>query len=697
MDRDLKKSLEKLEDGLFKSPAVIYCCKAGEDRVVTFVSKNVQEQLGYDHQQFLKNSRFWVEHLHPEDIPLVLSELSCLSERGSLILEYRFLHRNGSYRWLRDDLRLIPDSRGTSLGYVGTWVDVTDYKEMKQELAERTRLAGFIAEIGFVLTRTESLKEVLTYFPEAMVRHLEGVFARVWTFNQAEQVLELQASAGLYTRLHGSYSRIPLGEFMVGRIAQKGGPYLSNDLQNDPWIQDKDWARETGITSCAGYPLIMEDDLIGVIILFARHPLSEHTLNALDTARDMLSISLDRYHKMEEVKRSEEHFKQLFESAPDPYYLIDSQGILVNTNKAAEDLTGYKREEVIGANILQTPLIPPGELVNAASRLAKRQKGESVAAEELTLCRKDGRIVTVELRSVPIESNQQTLFLGLAHDVTERKQNQETLHKLNEELHRQLMEKEEAKLQAETANKAKDDFLSNMSHELTTPLNAVIGFSEVLVDEYFGKLNEKQKVYLQNILKGGHHLYELLKNVLDISRFEAGETDFSQTDFRLKDLLYSSWLLFKEKATKAGISMNLEIAPEADLIIETDQMKLKQILMNLLSNALKFNREGGSVRLTAKCVRGSEFGVRSEELSESADFDTIIISIEDTGIGIKEEDLPKLFKDFVQLESPETKKHRGAGLGLALTRRLVELLGCQIRVESVLEKGSKFSLFIPIH
>lgn len=570
-------------------------------------------------------------------------------------------------------------------------------KEMEQELEECTRLARFIAETGFILTKTESLKEMLAYFPEAMVRHIEGALARVWTFDKKEQMFELQASAGINTRLDGPYSRIPIGDFMVGRIGQKRRPHVSNDLQNDPWLKDKAWARAAGVTAFAGYPLIVEDDLIGVLALFARHPLSDHALNALDTVCDMLSISLDRYHKMEEIKRSEEHFKLLFESAPDPYYLIDSQGILVNTNKAAEDLTGYKREEVIGANILQTPLIPPGELVNAASRLAKRQKGEMVAPEELSLCRKDGRIVTVELRSVPIESNQQTLFLGLAHDVTERKQNQEILHKLNEELQRQLVETEEAKLQAETAKKAKDDFLSNMSHELTTPLNAVIGFSEVLIDEYFGKLNKKQKEYVNNILKGGRHLNELLKNVLDISRFEAGETDLSQTHFRLRDLLYSSWLLFEEKANKAGISMNLEIAPEADLIIETDQLKLKQILLNLLSNAIKFNREGGSVRLTAKCLRGSEFGVRSAEVSEPADFDTIIISVEDTGIGIKEEDLPKLFKDFVQLESPETKKHRGAGLGLALTKRLVELLSGRIRVESVLEKGSKFSLSIPIH
>jgi CheY-like chemotaxis protein len=232
---------------------------------------------------------------------------------------------------------------------------------------------------------------------------------------------------------------------------------------------------------------------------------------------------------------------------------------------------------------------------------------------------------------------------------------------------------------AEKTNLAKSDFLANMSHELRTPLNSVIGFSEVLQDQMFGPINEKQQEYVNNILTSGRHLLSLINDILDLSKVESGKMELEPSAFLLRESLDASMMMLREKALKSGIEIHLDLAPEADVSIVADQRKLKQILFNLLSNAVKFIPAGGSVNVSA--VR---------------DVDFIEITVADTGIGIREEDIQKLFQSFTQLESVYTKGFEGTGLGLALTRQLVELHGGRIWVKSEFGAGSRFSFTIPL-
>jgi signal transduction histidine kinase len=254
---------------------------------------------------------------------------------------------------------------------------------------------------------------------------------------------------------------------------------------------------------------------------------------------------------------------------------------------------------------------------------------------------------------------------------------------LNQELEMRREEAENAKFQAEAASKAKTDFLANMSHELRTPLNSILGFSEILQDRLFGEINEKQQEYVSYIHTSGKHLLNLINEILDLSKVESGKMELDPSRFPLKEALMASMIMLKEKAMRHGIKTDIDIEPDADIDIEADNRKLKQIMFNLLSNAVKFTPDGGSVAVRARKVIEGEL-------------DYIEISIEDTGIGIKKEDMEKLFQPFSQLESPYEKKYEGTGLGLALTKKLVELHGGRIWCESEYGKGSKFTLMMPV-
>ena len=246
-------------------------------------------------------------------------------------------------------------------------------------------------------------------------------------------------------------------------------------------------------------------------------------------------------------------------------------------------------------------------------------------------------------------------------------------------------ELEAALLKAESASRAKSEFLANMSHELRTPLNSVIGFSEVLTEGLAGSITDEQKEYTQYIWKSGKHLLSLINDILDLSKIEAGKMELELSEFDIKELIQGSMLMFKEKAIKHKIKFTSYI-PDDMGVVTADAVKIKQALLNLLGNAFKFTGDGGSVRVAARRVKSEEPG----------DFDYIEITVEDTGIGISPEDQKILFQPFQQLESTLTKKYAGMGLGLSISKRIVELHGGRIWVESEEGKGSRFIFIIPV-
>ncbi len=238
---------------------------------------------------------------------------------------------------------------------------------------------------------------------------------------------------------------------------------------------------------------------------------------------------------------------------------------------------------------------------------------------------------------------------------------------------------EAALLETESAARAKTEFLANVSHELRTPLNSIMGFSDLLKERSFGELNKKQEGFVNHVHSSGEQLLNLINGILDLSRIETGRVAIRLDKIELANTIKDTLQMFKERAINNNIEITIEIGKEIKGI-EADEQKIKQVLSCLLSNAIKFTSAGGSIHIRAQAPQ--------------ADF--VEVSVEDTGIGIKSEDIPKLFKPFSQLESVYTKTTKGTGLGLALAKRLVELHGGRIWVESEYGKGSKFIFTIPV-
>lgn len=240
---------------------------------------------------------------------------------------------------------------------------------------------------------------------------------------------------------------------------------------------------------------------------------------------------------------------------------------------------------------------------------------------------------------------------------------------------------EEAKLHAEAATATKSEFLSSMSHELRTPLNSIIGFSEILRDGYFGPLNERQAEYIRDIYQSGRHLLDLINDILDISRIEAGRMELEPTPVNLDTLLHSSTAMIKEKTLKHNIAIRVDVAEELkNLDIYADELKLKQIIFNLLSNAAKFTQDGGKI-----CIKATKRGLM------------VGVTISDNGIGVSPEELESIFEPFYQVMGGMKDKTPGTGLGLALSRRFIEMHGGQLWAESKGKgRGSDFSFTLPM-
>jgi PAS domain S-box-containing protein len=378
--------------------------------------------------------------------------------------------------------------------------------------------------------------------------------------------------------------------------------------------------------------------------------------------------------------------RSLIESNIDALMMTDPQGIISDVNQQMIALTGRTRDELIGAPC-KNFFTDPRSADAAITRVLAENK---VANYELTVRAQNGQETVVSYNAATFHDRDRKLqgVIAAARDVTERKSFERTVLEKNIEL--------------EHASRMKSEFLATMSHELRTPLNAIIGFSEALKDGLMGPMSGSQQEYIGDIFTSGQHLLSLINDILDLSKVEAGMMGVELEVVDLRSLLANSLVIVREKAAAQKVKLVLDSAEDLGLPL-LDMRKTKQIVYNLLSNAVKFSGGGGKVTLRARRVPRSAVGelpgtwpVHRFPLSPSLLEDFLEISVTDSGIGIAQNDMSRLFQAFSQIDSSLARQFEGTGLGLAMVRQLAELQGGAVAVASEEGQGTRFAVWLPL-
>jgi len=418
--------------------------------------------------------------------------------------------------------------------FTGIVRDVSERKRNEEALNEQIRLLALGSDIGMALAGAGSLQAMLQNCAGAIVRHLDGAFARIWTVSDTADALDLQASAGLYTHLDGPHGRVPIGEFEIGLIAHERKPHLTNQVMGDPRVGDQEWAGREGLVAFAGLPLIVEGGLMGVVAMFARHPLSEATLAALRSAADAIAVGISRKRTEEALVRSE--------------------------------------------------------------------------------------------------------------------------------------------LQAQSASRAKSEFLANMSHEIRTPMSGVLGMTRLALKT---DLTPKQREYLEMAHRSAESLLEIINDILDFSKIEAGKLTLDVVSFGVHESVENVVRDMAHRAHAKKLELTCELDSDVPGWLVGDPGRLRQVLLNLVSNAIKFTDQG-EVALTVRRVSATD------------DVVWLSFSVRDTGIGIPPEQLARIFEAFAQADASITRTHGGTGLGLTISASLVAMMGGFLEIESKPGVGSTF-------
>ena len=378
--------------------------------------------------------------------------------------------------------------------------------------------------------------------------------------------------------------------------------------------------------------------------------------------------------------------RSLIESNIDALMMTDPAGIISDVNQQMIALTGRTRDELIGApsKIFFTE---PALAEAAIKRVLTEDK---VSDYELTVRARNGVETVVSYNAATFHDRDRKLqgVFAAARDVTERKRFERALEAKNIEL--------------EHASRMKTEFLATMSHELRTPLNAIIGFSEALKDGLMGATTALQHESIDDIFASGQHLLSLINDILDLSKVEAGKMALELEAVDFHQLLSNSLTIVRETAAAQQINLELDIGDGLDML-QLDMRKTKQIVYNLLSNAVKFSTPGGEVKLRARTVARGMVGMlpgtwpvhRFPHVDNEFN-DFVEICVSDHGIGISQNDMPRLFRAFSQIDSGLARKFEGTGLGLAMVRQLAELQGGAVAVASAERQGARFAVWLPI-
>jgi PAS domain S-box-containing protein len=569
--------------------------------------------------------------------------------------------RDGSELHIDDSAAPIRDDRGNVSGVVLVFRDITERWRDERIKARAARQARLIADIGVAFSIKESLPEMLQAASEAVVRHLDAAFARVWTLDAKHDVLELKASAGLYTHLDGPHSRVPVGRFKIGLIARERVPHLTNEVAIDPRVSDLEWARREGMVAFAGYPLVVDDRLVGVLALFARHPLEADTLDTLASVSGIVALGIER--KQAEAER--QRLAAIVEKSSDFIACASLDGLPIFVNEAGRALAGIDQTGPIRQTHLSDYFLPEDRPFIETTVVPTVLKTGRWAGEcRLRQIRTDNAIpVQLHLFHVKDHANGQPVALAMvAHDITKDLAAQDRLR--------------EAKDAAESAILAKDAFLAALSHELRTPLAPVLLSLGAL--ETDRSLTRDVRDELRIIRRNIEMEARLIDDLLDLTQIAECKLDVSRFPVDAHSLVHHAVNISRTDMESKSLNLKLDLSATRHFVLG-DPARIQQIFWNLIKNAVKFTPANGSITV------------------ETADRDGgLIVRVIDDGIGIDPGVLPHIFTAFEQGGRDITQRFGGLGLGLAISKALVEVHGGALTASSPgKDQGSTFVVQFP--
>ncbi|MDZ8135342.1 MAG: PAS domain S-box protein [Nostoc sp. DedQUE04] len=746
VEQELRLVNERLQYLLTSSPVVIYSSKTSDDFSITFISENIKEMVGYEAQKFIGNSSsFWLDRVHPQDIEPISEKFSHLIKQEYISYEYRWLHADGTYHWFYEEMKLIRDEANSPIEWVGYWADINDRKlaqlalqsgqQRYQLLAEASPACIFHTDVdGNVLYFNQRWSEITGYSLESS---LGTHWANAVHPDDREQLLLAWNQATAAKSTYKYEHRFLHDDSTVVWVICHALPEFRDDGEIKGYIGTITDITERKLAEEALRESAERERAIAQVIQRMRQTLDLETIFAATTEELRQVLNCDRVvvyrfnpnWNGEFVSESVGNgwISLIEEHNNDPHLtegVLQDGRCLAKILDSADNQVEYPDLQVTpGASFICVPDIYNADFHSAYINLLERFQAKAYIIVPILHGSQLWGLLASYQNSDPRQwkPGEINIVVQIGNQLGVALQQAQLLAQTQ----RQSQALQEAVIVADAANRAKSEFLANMSHELRTPLNAILGFTQVMSHDRDLSTEHQQNLAIIN--RAGEHLLNLINDILEMSKIEAGRITLNLNSFDLIRLLENLEEMLRFRATSKGLELVFEYTSHLPQYIQVDESKLRQVLLNLLGNAIKFTDTG---RVTLRVGMGSgdwgvgeagEQGSRGEgevvslspqRLSPFAPLPNaqcpmpnaqcpmpyaqfLTFEVQDTGRGIAPQEIDLLFEAFGQTETGR-KSQQGTGLGLAISRKYVQLMGGDISVTSTIGEGSKFTFDIQI-
>ncbi|MBX3303671.1 MAG: PAS domain S-box protein [Nitrospira sp.] len=618
------------------------------------------------------------DHIHPSDRSKI-EEMQGMARNGrESCAKGRLVGLSGYVRWVDITSVPLPAEDGRVQAVLSVIRDVTEQKRADRRQALQHAVAK-------VLASASAMEQAVPDLLQAIVMSLEWHVGVFWRVQDDRQTITRELDWSVDPTAVPEFLRVSrqqaytLGCDLPGRCWARGEPLWVEDVGEEPVFTRGSAGTVRTLRAACAFPIWLRANVYGVMEFFSEeaHPEDRDLLKALATAGNQIGLFVERTEVEAALHEHEARTRLIIDTALDAVITTDQTGSITEWNTQAEQMFGWSAREAMGRDLAET-IISPSNCAHYREYVRHLLgPGDAFIPSvlvELTGLRCDGWEFPVEIAMRPLSIEGSLIFSAFIRDITSRKEAERALQGYAQQLESINRQLDTALTEAKAATEAKSSFLATMSHEIRTPMNGVIGMTNILLETH---LTDEQRECAETVRACGDHLLTILNDILDFSKIEAGKLDLEVIEFDLRVAIDESLDLVAERASSKSLNVTCLFHADVPRDLLGDPGRVRQIVMNLISNAIKFTDSGDVI---------VEVTVESQSSEEAI----IRVAVTDTGVGIPEEARERLFQSFSQADGSTTRKYGGTGLGLAICKRLVEMMGGTMGVMSRVGQGSCF-------